>query len=314
MEDGGLALEERLTPPPIKVVPPLVPEPPLEIGGGPSFEAATVDPFAFPGRSFDPAGLGAFDPAARPGDEPLALAGETPAPEPAIPHPPAEPVQPARRPAAPPAPTEPAPHPAAAQPPIPPPPMGPRPPLRPPSPIRALAINALALASLLLVAVFLLALWRSEGPLEAASFRPAAILGALRGGDAADGPFVVSEVRSGVYERARGAPVVFVRGKVVSRAPQAVAALGVSVALVRAGSVLARGESVAGAVPTPEELHAATDAAALERAWAVARTRAPAAVQPGDAVPFLVAIADPPADLEGATIRVAVAPAGRPRP
>jgi len=33
-------------------------------------------------------------------------------------------------------------------------------------------------------------------------------------------------------------------------------------------------------------------------------------VQPGDAVPFLVTIGDAPPDLDGASLRLAVAPAG----
>ena len=41
-----------------------------------------------------------------------------------------------------------------------------------------------------------------------------------------------------------------------------------------------------------------------------ARARAPAEVRPGDAVAFLVAIGDAPADLDGASLRVEVGPAG----
>jgi hypothetical protein len=74
--------------------------------------------------------------------------------------------------------------------------------------------------------------------------------------------------------------------------------------------VIARGEAVAGAIPTAEELYAASDAAALAAAAAIARARAPAEVRPGDAVPFLVAIGDAPPDLEGASLRIDVAPAG----
>jgi len=74
--------------------------------------------------------------------------------------------------------------------------------------------------------------------------------------------------------------------------------------------VIARAEGLAGAVPTAEELHAATDPAALASVVAAARARAPATVRPGDAVPFLVAVGDAPAEVEGTSVRVEVAPAG----
>lgn len=74
--------------------------------------------------------------------------------------------------------------------------------------------------------------------------------------------------------------------------------------------MIARGEALAGAVPSPEALHGAADAAALAAAAREAAARAPARIAPGDAVPFLVAIADHPADLEGASLRVEVAAAG----
>jgi hypothetical protein len=63
-------------------------------------------------------------------------------------------------------------------------------------------------------------------------------------------------------------------------------------------------------VPTPEELWGAGDDAALAAVTAAARSRAPAQVRPGDSVPFLLAIGDAPPDLEGASLRIDVAPAG----
>jgi hypothetical protein len=84
----------------------------------------------------------------------------------------------------------------------------------------------------------------------------------------------------------------------------------VSVEVLRAGAVVARGEAIAGGLATPEELHGASDAAALARAAGAARARAPAEVRPGDELPFLVAVGDAPADLDGASLRVAVAPRG----
>jgi len=172
--------------------------------------------------------------------------------------------------------------------------------------LRVVAVNAVALAALLAVAAAILVVWRNEGRLGAGALRPSAVIAALRR-SGPDLPFAAHEVRSGVYERERAPPLLFVRGEVVSRAPSAVGRVRVSVEVVRAGQVLARGEAVAGAVPTAEELWSAGDTAALDAAARAAESRAPAEVRPGDAVPFLVAIADAPADLAGASLRVLAA-------
>lgn len=176
-----------------------------------------------------------------------------------------------------------------------------------PGHLRAVVVNAVALAALLAAAVAILALWRTEGPIDAAALRPSAVLAALRSGGG-DAPFAAREVRSGLYERERAPPVLFVRGSVVSRAAAPVPRVRVTVEVLRGGAVVARGDAVAGALPTPEELWGAKDAAALAAVAAAAARRAPARVSPGDAVPFLVAIADQPADLSGTTLRVDVAP------
>ncbi len=288
-DDGGLALEDRLTPPPVKVR--SAPEPPLETAE-PSLELGELpDPFA---------ALVAQPPRAE-----RELAGAPP-PLPAPVEAEPEPVE------APPPPAAPAAAPHAAR--IPPhPPPAPEPAARIPdrtSRLRSVAVNAVALVALLVVTLAIWAIWRSDGPFDVASLRPSAILASLRGGDPSAGPYPALDVRSGVYERERGAPLVFVRGRIVSRARSAVPAVKVSVELFRDGQVIARGAAIAGGVPTAEELYGAGDATALAAALAAARARAPAEVRPGDAVPFLVAIGDAPADLEGATLRVEVAPAG----
>jgi predicted Zn finger-like uncharacterized protein len=295
--DGGLALEERRTPAPRKLAAAAPPAPDVDAD-----VAAFADPFAAgPGQPFDPAAF-EFTGGLHGGD--LALAGDAstasdlPPPELA----PAAAEGAPRAPAA--GPSAPAPAPAEAR--------APAPETRIPgqraSRVHAVLVNAVALAALLLVALAMLVVWRSEGPLEAASLRPAALLRILRGGASAEGPFVATQVRSGAYERARGAPLLFVSGRAVSRAAAPVAALAVSVEVVRGDEVIARGDAIAGAVPTPEELHGVADAAALAQVAAAARERAPARVSPGDAVPFLVAIADAPGDLDGAGLRVTVSP------
>ena len=191
-----------------------------------------------------------------------------------------------------------------------------RPPAAPAAPTRrarpragsslpALAVNAVALAALLAVALAMLVVWRG-GRLEAGAFQPAAIAAALRHGAA--GPFVTSEVQSGLYERERGAPLLFVRGDVVSRAQASVRSVHVAVEVVREGTVVARGEALAGAVPTPEELWRARSADALAKVARRAAARAPERIGPGDAVPFLVAIDEYPQELGGTALRISVVP------
>jgi hypothetical protein len=169
----------------------------------------------------------------------------------------------------------------------------------------ALAVNAVALAALLAVALAILVVWRG-GRLEAAAFHPAALVAALRHGPAT-GPFVAERVRSGLYERERGGPLLFVRGEIVSRASAPVRAVRVAVEVVREGTVVARGETLAGAVPSPEELWRAGSADALARAARRAAARVPVRFGPGEALPFLVALDEYPAELAGAALRVSAA-------
>ena len=176
--------------------------------------------------------------------------------------------------------------------------------LRRASRLRKTALNAAALASLVLVALALLVLWRSGGRLEPGALRPSAVLRVLGGQPPT--AFAALDVTSGAYERAQGPPLLFVRGRAISRAPGPVRALSVSVEVVRRGEVVARGKALAGAVLTPEELHGVADAPALAGLVRSAEARAPPSVRPGDAVPFLVAITDYPRDLEGAALRLEV--------
>jgi predicted Zn finger-like uncharacterized protein len=303
-DDGGLALEERSPIAPPHIAPP---RPPLEPGGGLG-PAQSADGFVMvgDGRAFEAYDFGS------PGTGPaLALdtgsvAGAVPSAHPAAAFAAAVPA-------------------GIAEPPAPPPP--PRPdaasevagptreriaPARR-SRLRAAVLNTLALAVLLAVTLGILVVWRSEGAIDSlSSLRPGAVLAALGRGGAAS-PFAAVDVRSGLYEREKGPPVLFVRGKVISRAPAAVRGVKVLVELVRGDGVLARGEALAGAVPTPEELYQVGDGPALAGLAEAAARRAPAEIRPGDAVPFLVAIADVPADLDGASVRVELSSAGAPR-
>jgi Meckel syndrome type 1 protein len=184
---------------------------------------------------------------------------------------------------------------------------------------RALALDALSLAAVVLLSFALLAVWRGRalpvgggvlggGVLRAARFLPV-------GADRPE-PLRTAAISNGLFERARGAPLLFVRGRVQSSLAAPVPGVRIAVELVRGGSVLARAEALAGAVPSPEELWGVADAADLARVAAAAARRAPKAIRAGDDVPFLVALTDYPADLDGATVRLsatALPAAGAPR-
>jgi hypothetical protein len=111
-------------------------------------------------------------------------------------------------------------------------------------------------------------------------------------------------VTSGLYERARGAPLLFVRGTVVSTAAAPLEEVRVVVEVVRDGTVLAHGEVPVGAVPGPEALFTVEDGAGLARVLAEAASPGGARLAPGASAPFLIAFADYPASLGGASLRV----------
>ncbi len=167
--------------------------------------------------------------------------------------------------------------------------------------VKEVLVSAMALAALLLLALAILVVWRG-GLAPADALRPSAIVAALAPRPLA-GALSISGVTSGLYERARGAPLLFVRGQVVSSATSRLDGVSVVVEVVRDGAVLARGEALAGAVPGPEALYGAVDAAALARAMAEA-VPAAAPLAPGGTVPFLVVFTDYPANLAGASLRV----------
>lgn len=174
------------------------------------------------------------------------------------------------------------------------------------SALRSIAVNALSLAALLVVALAFRVLWRGEG--TAAAWSPSALLRAVRLGERSAASLETAGVTSGRYPRAAGPPLLLVRGEVISRAPAPLARVRVDVEVMRGGRVLAHGSGLAGAVPTPEELHAVKGAAGLDELAGAISARARAA-PPGVPVPFLVAFDDVPDDLTGASVRAVASPA-----
>ena len=168
--------------------------------------------------------------------------------------------------------------------------------------VREVLVSAMALAALLVLALAILLVWRG-GLSPSDALRPSAILAALAHRPP-PGALSATGVTSGLYERARGAPLLFVRGTVTSAAPAPLEGVRVVVEVVRDGAVLARGAVPVGAVPGPEALHGAPDLAALSKAVAAAASPDGARLAPGASAPFLVAFDDYPANLAGASLRV----------
>lgn len=173
----------------------------------------------------------------------------------------------------------------------------------PPAPPRrsrsqSLWASAVSLAALLAAAAGLLALWRGEG-------RFAGLLGGRPGSVAVE----VALAGSGLYERARGRPILFVRGSVVSRSSGPLGRVVVRAALLRDRAVLASSEGLAGAVPTPEELVQLDGLEGEARLKAAVASRAPSRIEPGGSLPFLLTFAEYPEELGGVSFRVSAEPA-----
>ncbi|MGC3997570.1 MAG: zinc-ribbon domain-containing protein [Anaeromyxobacter sp.] len=170
--------------------------------------------------------------------------------------------------------------------------------------VRGAAVNALSLVALLVLALAFRLVWRGEVAL-ADAFRPSALVAALRGRPPVE-PFTLRDVAAAVYPQAGGGGLLYVRGDLQPRPGTPAGPLRVHVELVRDGRVLAAADGLAGVVPSPEELYAAVDRAALDQLAGALQARPPAA---GPWLPFLVPVPDAPRDLTGASVRVEVTPA-----
>lgn len=116
---------------------------------------------------------------------------------------------------------------------------------------------------------------------------------------------VATRVASGLYDTASGKPVFYVRGQVENHGAQARGPIRVVAEIVHDGKAESRGEALAGAEPTAEEVHSLKspgDAERLTRSLEAAAAAKKAA--PGGTLPFFAVIADPPPDLRDRTVRV----------
>jgi predicted Zn finger-like uncharacterized protein len=167
--------------------------------------------------------------------------------------------------------------------------------------LRAAAVNAVSLAALMLLTVALLVTWRGKVPL-AEALRPSTVLRVLGHGTTEEGPFRLGQVSSGLYERAAGPPVLYVRGVVT--ALEAAPGVRVTVEVLRSGRPVARGQALAGEVPGPE--------AVFDPPGPDGRPALLHPVSRGDTLPFLAVIDTYPPDLFGASLRVTAEAASAP--
>jgi Meckel syndrome type 1 protein len=158
-------------------------------------------------------------------------------------------------------------------------------------------VNSLSLALLLALAGVLYASWKGMGQ---AALWPS--------GSRQEPALAAREVRAGLYETARGKPVLCIRGRVEARSATG-GPVKVLVDVVRGGRTVARVEALAGAVPTPEEVWLLDGAASAEKLRAALAPRAAPRLGQGESQPFLAVLWDFPEELRGLDLRVVAEPA-----
>lgn len=115
-------------------------------------------------------------------------------------------------------------------------------------------------------------------------------------------PLVARDLSNGLYETRAGRPVFFVRGEVLNRGETATR-VRARVALYDEDQRVKSAEALAGALPTPEELHAlqSPESTAELRRWLDSKATP---VAPGERVPFIVIFQEYPQDLDSFRLEV----------
>jgi hypothetical protein len=164
--------------------------------------------------------------------------------------------------------------------------------------VSAVILNVGLAALLLLVVVGLVSSWATAGRVEGSALSPRRLLQALRPGRGV----TPVEVTPGMYETRSGRSLLYVRGRVLARgAPPA--RVRVRAEVWDGAQAVKSGETLAGAIATPEELWRAATPADVERL----RARLLSAATPvpdGQQADFLVLLDEAPRDLSGLRLRV----------
>ncbi len=164
--------------------------------------------------------------------------------------------------------------------------------------VSAVILNVGLAALLLLVVVGLVSSWATAGRLEGSALSPRRLLQALRPGSGV----TPVEVTPGTYETRSGRSLLYVRGRVLNRgAPSS--RVRVRAEVWDGAQAVKTGETLAGAIATPEELWRAATPADVETLRA--RLLAAAAPVPdGQQADFLVLLDEAPRDLSGLRLKV----------
>ena len=164
--------------------------------------------------------------------------------------------------------------------------------------ISAVILNVGLAALLLLVVVGVVSSWATAGRVDGAALSPRRLLQALRPGVGVS----PVEVTPGTYETRSGRWLLYVRGRVQNRgAPKA--RVRVRAEVWDGAQAVKTGETLAGAIASPEELWRAATPADVE----ALRTRLLGAATPvanGQEADFLVLLDDAPRDLSGLRLKV----------
>jgi hypothetical protein len=164
--------------------------------------------------------------------------------------------------------------------------------------VSAVVLNVGLAALLLLVVVGVVSSWATAGRVDGAALSPRRLLQALRPGIG----FSPVEVTPGTYETRSGSWLLYVRGRVLNRgAPPG--RVRVRAEVWDGAQAVKTGETLAGAIATPEELWRAATPAEVD----ALRSRLLGAATPvkdGQEADFLVILDEAPRDLSGLRLKV----------
>lgn len=164
--------------------------------------------------------------------------------------------------------------------------------------VSAAILNVSLAALLLLVVVGLASSWASAGRVDGSAFSPRRLLQALR---PSRGVTPV-EVTPGTYQTRSGRSLLYVRGRVLNRGAPA-GRIRVRAEVWDGTQAVKTGETLAGAIATPEELWRAATTADIE-ALRARLLAAATQVADGQQADFLVLLDEAPPDLSGLRLRV----------
>ena len=164
--------------------------------------------------------------------------------------------------------------------------------------VSAVILNVGLAALLLLVGVGVVSSWASAGRVDGAALSPRRLLQALRPGIGVS----PVEVTPGTYETRSGRWLLYVRGRVMNRGAP-LARVRVRAEVWDGAQAVKTGETLAGAIATPEELWRAATPADVE-ALRARLLRAATPVADGQQADFLVLLDEAPRDLSGLRLKV----------